>query len=393
MRADSNITRLAVIVSHPIQYYVPLYRRIAVRGDIEVKVFFTWHAAAEHQPDHGFKREVKWDIPLTEGYDFELVPNKAGSPGTHHFWGLQNPTLVARVIAWEPDVVQITGYAFASHLQAICQLRRRRIPILFRGDSHLLDRSRQGLRWWLKRIALAQVYRGVTCLYVGKNNYDYYRAVGVQESRLFYCPHSIDVERFAEPNEDLERKAQAWRDELQIPKSARVLLFAGKFERKKQPIELMKAVLDLAMDGLVLVMVGNGELEHAVAAIASEHPAKFRVLPFQNQSKMPLVYRLSDVFTLPSAYGETWGLAVNEALACGRKVLVSDKVGCGPDIIIGDEVGRVFKHLGVPDFGSKLRELLRQSTDRQLILREARRFDLPATENALCAALHWVVNR
>jgi glycosyltransferase involved in cell wall biosynthesis len=249
------------------------------------------------------------------------------------------------------------------------------------------------LRWWLKRIALAEIYRSLTCLYVGENNYDYYRAAGVPKSRLFYCPHSIDVERFAEPNEELERKAQAWRDELQIRKSARVLLYAGKFEKKKQPVELMKVVLDMAQNDLILIMIGNGELEYAVAAIASEHPAKFRVLPFQNQSRMPLVYRLGDVFTLPSAYGETWGLAVNEALACGRKVLVSDKVGCVPDVIISDEVGRVFNRLGVLDFGSKLRELLRQSTDRQLILKEARRFDLPATENALCTALHSVVDR
>src|SRR4029077_3916293 len=111
--------RLGVIVSHPIQYYVPLYRRLAARDDIELKVLFTWHAGAEVQPDHGFKRELRWDIPLTEGYQFELVPNKARSPGTHHFWGLQNPELVRRVKSWRPNAVHITGYAYAAHLNAI----------------------------------------------------------------------------------------------------------------------------------------------------------------------------------------------------------------------------------------------------------------------------------
>ena len=52
-------------------YYVPLYRRIVARTDLKAKIFFTWHAAEKAQHDPGFGREVAWDIPLTEGYDYE----------------------------------------------------------------------------------------------------------------------------------------------------------------------------------------------------------------------------------------------------------------------------------------------------------------------------------
>ena len=67
-------------------------------------------------------------------------------------------------------------------------------------------------------------------------------------------------------------------------------------------------------------------------------------LPFQNQSKMPIVYRLGDVVCLPSAGpGETWGLAINEAMACGRSVIVSDKAGCARDLVADQQTGYVHK--------------------------------------------------
>ena len=378
---------MALIVSHPIQYYAPLYRRIAARGDIELKVFFTWHVATQPLPDHGFKRELKWDVPLTEGYDFELVRNISSSPGTHHFWGLRNPELVSRVMMWRPDAVHITGYAFASHLRAIREFHNRGVPVLFRGDSHLLD-QRRGIRWGIKRLLLGYVYRQVdACLYVGKCNYDYYRKLGVPDSRLFFCPHSIEVERFSEPNEALEERAKNWRRELKIPPEAAVLLFAGKFEQKKRPVELMRAVAQAEDLNLVLIMVGNGVLEKEVNNLAAQFPNKFRVLPFQNQSMMPVVYRLADIFTLPSAYDETWGLAVNEASASGRRVLISDKVGCAPDLVKSSQDGEVFATDDWGDFEAKLRRLLSRPSDPNQLRERAKAFDIPATESSLLAAL------
>ena len=147
--------RLAVVVSHPIQYYAPLYRRLAQRDDLALKVFFTWHAGQSAVEDRGFRMPVVWDIPVTEGYDFELVPNVSSDSGTHHFWGLNNPSLVERVTAWKPDVVHITGWAWLSHLLAMRAFHKRRIPVLFRGDSHLLGETRSGPRWYLKHTRAA----------------------------------------------------------------------------------------------------------------------------------------------------------------------------------------------------------------------------------------------
>ena len=390
MQTQTQPLRLAIVVSHPIQYCVPLYRSLAKRDDLEIKVFFTWHAATGVEFDPGFEREFRWDIPLTEGYEYELVPNRSRNPGTHHFWGLRNPELVRRVMDWRPNAVQITGYAYASHLNAIRSFHRRGVPVLFRGDSHLLNEQRHGLRWELKRFLLNRIYRQVAALlYVGKHNYDYYRAFGVPHSKLFYCPHSIEIDRFSEPNEELEAKARLWRHQLDIPDTARILLYAGKFDRVKRPIELMTAGSRLGSK-FVLLMVGNGQLEEEVQRRASETPEKFRILPFQNQSVMPVVYRLADVYTLPSA-SETWGLAVNEALASGRRVLISDRVGCAPDLIRSEMQGEVFRWNDWDDFEMKARRMLAKQYDETTLRSYAREFDISVTERTLCETLTQVL--
>ena len=282
-----------------------------------------------------------------------------------------------------------------SHTFWPCVLFRRWArPASFRGDSHLLDARQQGVRWRLKRAILKRVFSWPTgFLVVGAANRLYYETFGVKANRLFRCPHSIDVARFAKPADRLEQEARIWRRDLQIPDDKCVLLFSGKFEHRKQPIELMRSVQSVSDSNCLLIMVGSGELSAEVNAIAASDPTRFRVLPFQNQSRMPVVYRLGDLFILPSKYGETWGLAVNEALACGRPVLVSDRVGCAHDVVDAS-CGRVFTEAE----RSSLPRVLGEMAGNKTRLIEMRRsaaerawfFDVTRTEDAVIVALHRV---
>jgi glycosyltransferase involved in cell wall biosynthesis len=384
-------SRLAFIASHPIQYVAPLYQRLAKRDDLAVKVFFTWHAGERAVADRGFGQPVAWDIPITQGYDFEQITNVAADPGTHHFFGLRNPGLVDRITAWQPDAVVVNGWAWLSHLQALAALHRRGTRTLFRGDSHLLDGPPEGPRGWLKQAALRRVFAWPDAfLVVGSANRAYYQAFGVARRRLHPCPHSIDVGRFAAPADELERQAAEWRLRLGIAPERMVALFAGKFERKKRPVELMRVVQRLHKSDIVLVLVGGGELKEEIDAIAAADPDRFRVIPFQNQNRMPVVYRLGDLFVLPSAHGETWGLAVNEALACGRPALVSDRVGCAADLIDAD-CGGIFRWDDLDGLAEAMNHLLddrgRLAAMRAAAATRARAFDIAATETGLVAAL------
>jgi glycosyltransferase involved in cell wall biosynthesis len=114
------------------------------------------------------------------------------------------------------------------------------------------------------------------------------------------------------------------------------------------------------------------------------------VLPFQNQSRMPIVYRLGDLVVLFSGYGETLGLAVNEALACGRPVLVSDRVGCAADVV-DRGCGRVIAWNDFAALERAVTELM--NGDVLLGMRRAApergwRFDVAVTEAQLVQAVN-----
>ena len=356
--------RLAVVTTHPVQYYAPLFRELAERGEVDVHVFYGWRGATEKTVDHGFGSAFAWDIPLLEGYRFTFVENTSSDPGTHHMAGIDAPDMVATVEAWSPDAILVLGWNYRAHWQVLRGFSGR-VPILFRGDSTLLDES-DGvvghLRTIGRRIALRWVYRHVDhAVYVGTHNQAYFEAHGIRGEQLSWAPHAVDNVRFAgseaegRSGPELEALAYEWRQALGIEEGERVAVFVGKLEAKKAPDVLLGAFERLSAGAAHLVFCGTGPLEEDLRARAIDQP-DVHFVGFQNQSRMPIAYRLGDVVVLPSrGPGETWGLAVNEAMASGRAVIVSDRVGCAPDLVTPSN-GRI-----VPaDDAEALAEALRQ---------------------------------
>lgn len=334
--------RLAIVCTHPIQYYAPVFRALAASGRLQLKVFYTWsQAAGDSVFDSGFGTAVKWDIPLLEGYAHQFVPNVAKRPGPDHFGGLDTPTLAAEIEVWKPDAVLVYTWNSRSHLQALRHFKGR-LPVLFRGDSTLIDPR----PWWralLRRVALTWVYSHVdVAIAVGSNNRDYFAWCGLPPQRIALAPHSVDTARFAADSDRHEALAARWREVMSIPPEATVILFAGKLQPKKNPFLLLDAFGALN-DGSHLVFVGNGGLESELRERARAR-VNVHFMPFQNQSAMPAVYCLGDVFVLPSqGPEETWGLALNEAMASGRPVIASTRVGGARDLIQPRVNGWIFE--------------------------------------------------
>ena len=334
--------RLAILLSHPTQYYSPWFRWLRAHTDLEFRVFYLWQFGVTVQRDHQFGASFQWDVDLLSGYDHEFVPNVARDPGTHHFGGLRNPTLTARLAAWRPTALVCFGYKWASVLRAIVWARLNRVPLIFRGDSHFLGRGRPPLP---TRLALRLLYAQFAAfLPVGAANADYFRALGVPQKKLFFAPHSINDELF-DPTVAAHRNgAAALRAQLGLPTTTRIVLFAGKLVPAKQPRELLDAFLALHPPNTALVFVGEGPEKSALIERAHGRPdVAVYFLPFANQSAMPAHLLLADLFVLPSrGLYETWGLAINEAMHLGVPVLVSDLVGCQRDLVSEGETGWVF---------------------------------------------------
>lgn len=349
--------KLAIITTHPIQYNAPFFRLLQERGKVSIKVFYTWgETVLLDKFDPGFNKPISWDIPLLEGYAYEFPENIAGEKGSHHFQGIVNPDLIKRIKAFDPQALLVFGWSFHSHLKVMRYFKGRRTVIL-RGDSTLLDEIPFYKRW-ARNLFLRWVYRYADFgLYTGQNNYAYYKKMGMKDQQLVYGPHSIDNNRFSSSASQHEAEALSQRKELSIPADAVVFLFAGKLENKKAPDLLLEAFVSAGLPKAYLVIIGNGVQELLLKNKYSDI-GNIRFLDFQNQSRMPMVYRLADVFVLPSRGPvETWGLAVNEAMASGKAIVVSDLCGCAVDLVQPGINGYIIKADDREDLREKLQWL------------------------------------
>jgi glycosyltransferase involved in cell wall biosynthesis len=331
--------RLAIVATHPVQYDAPWFAHLELDLRAQLEVFYLWDFGAAARHDRGFDLTLQWDVDLLTGYAHRFVRNQARDPGTHHFFGLRNRSLVRELADWKPDAILLFGYRHASHLRVLFAPRLRRIPLLFRGDSHLLAEGSRPRP--VKRVALNFLFRRFAAfLPVGRANAGYFLRHGVPHKRLFPAPRAVDNARFSASAH--EKAGLAWRRELGIAETDRVVLFAGKFECKKRPDLLLRAFRSASPPRAVLLFVGSGPLGTELRRLAADCPA-IRFAPFQNQAAMPRVHAAADLLVLPSqGPGETWGLIVNEACCAGRAVIVSDHVGCHGELVRHGENGLVF---------------------------------------------------
>ena len=327
------------MTTHPIQYQVPWFQALASHDELSVRVYYSM-LPDQQQQGIGFGVSFTWDIPMFEGYQWLALTNVSRKPGLGRFFGTNTPGIHEVLAADRPDAMIIMGWQSLSLLQGLWACLRLGIPILIRGDSNALRK-----RSWRARILhRALLSRVDAVLAVGRANRDFYLNNGVSPSAIFSAPHFVDNARILSRHALLEDSCAQLRQAWGIPHDATCFLFAGKLQEKKRIMDLLVAIGLARTSGvnLHLLVVGAGEQMDA-----ARHKTEAERLPvsfsgFLNQTEMAKAYAVSDCLVLPSDFGETWGLVVNEAMVCGLPAIVSDRVGCGPDLVSEGVSGMVF---------------------------------------------------
>jgi len=349
--------RVAIVASHPVQYQAPWFRALAQRLDLEV--FFCHRQDGNGQAAAGFGQAFDWDVPLLDGYPFHWLTNISQRPGVDAFGGCDTPELALRLREGRFDACLVNGWYLKSYVQAIRACWRGGVPVLVRGDSQLATR-RSSLksavkylpyRWFLNRVDAH--------LYVGAANRAYLQSYGVPDEKLFFAPHFVDNDFFRLGADAATRSGAAarFREAAGVPASAIVFLFVGKFIARKRPFDFIEAIARCpAGAGISALMVGSGPLEDELEHYAERLSAPVTFLGFRNQSELPVCYAAADALVLPSDGRETWGLVVNEAMACGRPAIVSHTVGCARDLI-SPSTGVVFPEGDVAGLAAAMQQI------------------------------------
>jgi glycosyltransferase involved in cell wall biosynthesis len=337
--------RVAHLVSHPIQYFAPLYRELAARPEIDFTVYFYSDASARPFDDPEFGRSVTWDRSLLDGFRYRCMPSASRTDLSMRMLRQPNWDIVREVASGRFDVLWVHGYAHATTWLAVAAARARGMRVLVRDEQTLLH-GRAPHKRALKAAALRALYSQASALYIGEQNRRYFAHYGMPAERMFPARYCVDNRYFREMAATLRPRRDEIRARFGVTDGAPVVLFSGKLIEKKQPLMLIEAFARVhAQRPCWLLIAGDGALRPAAEELVARLGVPDVLMAgFLDQRELPSAYAAADVFVLPSKLHETWGLVVNEAMNFGLPVIVSDKVGCAEDLVRDGGNGFVVRH-------------------------------------------------
>lgn len=319
--------KLAVLTSHPIQYHVPVFKELSRNAGISLTVYYsTGLGTREDIFDKGFNRKIKWDIPLTEGYDYKVLKKTGFNSG-----------IIRELKRNNYDGIIVFGYTSATNVLILLTKWIHRTPIIMKGEADL-NRKAGAFKGIVKKLVLTLLFNVPDAfLYSYGLNREFFRHYGVDDKRLFFYPSAVDNEYFR--NKAAESNPASIKKGLGMDQNDSVILFSGKLIERKRPFDLLKAFDMLAnrdpeaMNGVHLVFVGDGILRPGLEDYVEKNGiGNVHFVGFKNQSEMPGFYSIADMFVLSSEFDPS-PKSLNEAMNFSIPVIVTDKVGTSYELV------------------------------------------------------------
>jgi len=325
--------RVLGIATHPVQYMAPVFRRMAVHPGFDLQVAYCSLRGAEEGHDPEFGANVKWDVPVLDGYSWTHVPNRGD--GSQSFWGWRNPGIAKLIHEGRYDAVLcFVGYVRATFWIAWRGARASNTAFLFGTDAvSLAARDGRGWKRTLKKMIWPRLFRLADQVIVpSSGSRDLMLSLGLPAERITLTPYSVDNDWWMAQAQKVDREAvrTSWGA---APDDA-VVLFCAKLQPWKRPADLVEAFARAKVSNALLVIAGEGPLREELKRLADSSgiAERVRFLGFVNQSQLPAIYAAADLMVLPSEY-EPFAVVVNEAMCCGCPVVASDQVGAARDLV------------------------------------------------------------
>jgi len=327
--------KLAILNTHPIQYFAPLYKRLAKEENIDLTVYYCSRWGVNEYIDPQFNTTVKWDIPLLDGYNYKFLKNLRKTEDVNKFFNLINLGIINELIKNKYDFLWLNGHNNFTNIIAVITAKLFGIKLLMRADSQLLTHRSKIKRLIRKPIMyfFYKLFDGF--LYIGKRNKEFYEYLGVSDYKIFLVPFAVNNDFFISKVENAKTKTDEIKYRFNLNNNYLNILYASKLMKIKKPIDMLKSfeIIKKKFENVNLIFVGTGaEEENLKNYVLTNRIKDVYFLGFLNQSELPLVFAIYDVFVLPSI-NETWGLIINEAMCAGLPVVVSDVVGSVPDLV------------------------------------------------------------
>jgi len=360
-------TRLAVLITHPVQYFQPVFAALACNPNLDVLVVFGCDHGirVSHDPDFGV--DFAWDCSPTQGFSHAFVSDASLATLSRLRTAVPLAKRAFQLIhGFHPDRVLVFAYSPIFITITTLLLRQAGLRLMLRADGTDRAFPRSWLKGLLKDLVLRFWYRQFEVVFpIGGDSNDHFARLGVPSHRRYPVSYAVNTVFFADLVTQWAPQRAQLRQALGIGPTDLVLLWSAKMTQVKNPlllIEALKQLPDALRCRFWLIAMGDGPLRSGF-----ETEARFILedrccfLGFRNQSELGEGYAVADALVFPSQQGETWGLVVNEALQFGLAVLASDHPGCVRDLLLnGDDApagSTVFPSGDAEAFSSALRDL------------------------------------
>ncbi len=386
--------KLIIFATHPIQYQVPLWQNMAKEG-INFEVWYFTDFGTKTSFDVQFGKSFSWDLPMLEGYKYRFLKVNENAAPNKGFKGIiLREDVKKRLKEAKATHVYINGWQVIAYWQSLWASKALGLTTIFKGESNDLKPENKWI-FPLKKFLLTQFFKRINYfLYIGEANKRLYLKYGINTKKLLPGLYCVDNNRFQSETLKLKDKKNKIRAKWGIPENSYCILFSGKFIQKKRPLDIITAVKKLITThpNLHLLFVGDGKLYTEIkheANIVYDKEGKINpiqtgkvnlsITGFLNQSEIPHAYIAADCLILPSDYGETWGLVVNEALASGIPAIVSNQCGSAEDLIKPIDKTLIFKTGEIDSLVNAINHLLNNKPARETIKKQISKYSYIST--------------
>jgi glycosyltransferase involved in cell wall biosynthesis len=316
------IRRVVLVTEIISPYRIPLFNALARQPDIDLHVIFLSETDPSLRQWQIYKDEIR--------FSYQVLRSWRKRAGRYNF--LMNRGLMKALRESAPHAIICGGYNYIASWQCLFWSRSHQVPFLLWSESNQQD-SRRGTPFVesLKRQFLS---RCTAFVVPGQSARDYLQAQRVKNGTIFTAPNAVDNDLFAKACERARSRAEQLRVELNLPEH--YFLFVGRLVPEKGVFDLLAAYAKLEnplREKIGLVFVGDGTcriaLEQQATAVS---PGVIRFAGFRQRDDLASYYALAEALILPT-HTDTWGLVVNEAMACGLPIIVTAVAGCAADLV------------------------------------------------------------
>lgn len=386
--------RLAVLLSHPVQYHAPLMKQLAAHPLLDLTVYYMNDLGLRETDIAGYGKALQWDVPLLDGYRYQFLRNWSLRPDGQTAWTSFNPGIVTELVKHRYDALPILSYYKVTDIIALLAARMTGTPVIFRGDV-LLNHEMSGWKSRLKEVYLRLWCRQLAAvLPIGTLAERFYRHFGVPERKMFRSIYAVNNEFFIGQAEVLKPRQAELKQQLGIAPDTPVVLFVALMRAFKRPLDIIQAFTKVTQNA-ALVVVGEGPEYPNVQRYCQENPSpNIHLVGTKNQQELARFYAMADIFVVPSGKGEAWCLVINEAMCFSLPIIATDAIPSAVDLVQEGKNGFIYPVGDITQLAKKLAQLLAnhemQKTMSASSLQIIRQYNYEANTEAILQALSFV---